>query len=306
MNDNVADITTSPSCCASCGKAANNDVKLKKCTACHLVRYCSVKCQKVHRKQHKRECKKRAAELHDELLFKQTNCTYLGDCPICCLPMPLDPEKYGVWGCCGVTICNGCNYDNQKREVEARQERKCPFCRHPIPKSQAESDMNILKRAEANDPVALKEAGSKRFEEGDNKGALEYWTKAAELGDLEAHYQLSCSYKIGAGVEKDEGKYIHHLEQAAIGGHLPARHNLGSFEGGNGNFKRAVKHWIIAANQGYDNSLATLKKFYGRGIVSKDDFAAALRAHQAAVDATKSPQREEAKATLDVDASLAR
>eukprot|EP00984_Skeletonema_dohrnii_P010457 scaffold4065_cov161-Skeletonema_dohrnii-CCMP3373.AAC.2 len=57
-------------CCASCGTAANDDIKLKKCTACHLVRYCSVKCQKEHRPQHKKECKKRAAELHDELLFK--------------------------------------------------------------------------------------------------------------------------------------------------------------------------------------------------------------------------------------------
>ena len=55
--------------CASCGTTANDDIKLKKCTACHLVRYCSVKCQKDHRPHHKKECKKRAAELHDELLF---------------------------------------------------------------------------------------------------------------------------------------------------------------------------------------------------------------------------------------------
>ena len=33
------------------------------------------------------------------------------------------------------------------------------------------------------------------------------------------------------------------------------------------------------------------------GIVSKADLAAALRAHQAAVDATKSPQRKRAEAT---------
>jgi hypothetical protein len=35
-----------------------------------------------------------------------------------------------------------------------------------------------------------------------------------------------------------------------------------------------------------------LKECYVDGHVSKEDFAAALRAHQAAVDATKSPQRE--------------
>ena len=37
-----------------------------------------------------------------------------------------------------------------------------------------------------------------------------------------------------------------------------------------------------------------LKSCFRGGLVSKEDFAAALRAHQAAVDATKSPQREEA------------
>jgi hypothetical protein len=58
----------------------------------------------------------------------------------------------------------------------------------------------------------------------------------------------------------------------------------------------AVKHWIIAANLGCDHSLKGLKECYKVGRVSKDDFAAALRAHQAAVDATKSPQREAAAA----------
>eukprot|EP00985_Skeletonema_marinoi_P026872 scaffold21234_cov73-Skeletonema_marinoi.AAC.1 len=58
-------------CCASCGTAEVDDIKLKTCTACKSVRYCSIKCQKEHRSQHKRACKKRAAELHDEILFKQ-------------------------------------------------------------------------------------------------------------------------------------------------------------------------------------------------------------------------------------------
>ena len=37
---------------------------------------------------------------------------------------------------------------------------------------------------------------------------------------------------------------------------------------------------------------AMVKNGYADGYVSKEDFAAALRAHQAAVDATKSPRRE--------------
>jgi TPR repeat protein len=83
------------------------------------------------------------------------------------------------------------------------------------------------------------------------------------------------------------------LEEAAIGGHPSARHNLGCEEACNGRLDRAVKHFIIAAKLGYDDSLLTLKKCYSTGHISKeDDFAAALRAHQAAFDATKSPQRE--------------
>jgi hypothetical protein len=65
-------------------------------------------------------------------------------------------------------------------------------------------------------------------------------------------------------------------------------------EGINKRYERAVKHLIIAANLGYDNSLQELKKYYTAGVVSKEEFPVALRAHQSAVDATKSPQREAA------------
>ena len=65
-------------CCASCGKAAVDDVKLKICTACKLVKYCSVECQKNHRPQHKKACKKRAAEIKDDRLFTQPDESYLG------------------------------------------------------------------------------------------------------------------------------------------------------------------------------------------------------------------------------------
>ena len=53
-----------------------------------------------------------------------------------------------------------------------------------------------------------------------------------------------------------------------------------------------MKHFTIAAKLGDDDSLEMVKNGYADGYVSKEDFAAALRAHQAAVDATKSPRRE--------------
>ena len=105
-------------------------------------------------------------------------------------------------------------------------------------------------------------------------------------------------YQDGLGVERDTNEFIHHLEQAAIGGHPDARHNLGCYEARNGRIKRAVKHFIIAASSGNVHSMVTLRREYTYGNISKEDFAATLRAHQAAMDATKSPQREAGEAAL--------
>ena len=98
------------------------------------------------------------------------------------------------------------------------------------------------------------------------------------------------------GVEKDEGKEIHHYEEAAIGGHPGARCMLGDYEWNNNkNAERAVKNWIIAATQGDDDAIKTLMKMFKEGWVKKDVLAATLRAHEAAVNATKSPQRRSQK-----------
>jgi len=151
-----------------------------------------------------------------------------------------------------------------------------------------------MERIEANDPAAMHYKGIEQYRKGDYRSAFGYLMKAAELGDAETQYSLAGMYRKGHGVEKDEGTETYHLEEAAIGGHPFARHNLGCHEWNNDNNERAVKHWIIAANQGYDNSIKALMYVYKIGLISKEEFAAALRANQAAVDATKSPQREAA------------
>ena len=63
--------------------------------------------------------------------------------------------------------------------------------------------------------------------------------------------------------------------------------------GENSRFERAAKHFFIGANLGCDDSMEHLTLLYTRGYVKKDDLALDLRGHQATVDATKSPQREE-------------
>jgi TPR repeat protein len=115
------------------------------------------------------------------------------------------------------------------------------------------------------------------------------------LGDLNAHYKLARLYYEGEGVEKDEKKALHHWVKAAIGGHPIARHSLAVIEMNNGRPERAVKHFIIAANLGDDVSMKALWECYAKGYISKDDLNVTLRTHQAAINATKSPQREAAE-----------
>ncbi len=289
--DEAADIM----CCASCGIAAVDNVKLKKCT-CGLVKYCSIACQKNHRSKHKKMCKKRLAELRDRDLFEQRHATHLGDCPLCCLPLPVHVSECTFMGCCSKRICNGCNYANQIREKkQGLHHAKCAFCRETAPTSFEESRKRCMERVKKNDPVAMLEMGLWSYrEEGDYKTALEYLTKSAELGDAEAHNQLACMYEKGDGVEKDMKKAVYHMEEAALGGHPMARYNLGIQEWNNGSFERAAKHFIIAANLGFHDSLKELRELYADGHASKEDYADALRAYQVAVDAKKSSQREAA------------
>ena len=283
-------------CCASCGIAEGegDDIKLKNCV-CGLVRYCSDACKQIHKSEHEGACKKRVAELRDELLFKQPESTHEGDCPICCLPIPLDLQKSTLSSCCSKRVCDGCNFANLKREREGRLQQKCPFCRIALPGTEEEADVQRMKRIEANDPVATCSMGTKRYHEGDYTAAFEYFTKAAALGDVQAHYQLSWLYHDGTGVEKDEKRAMYYAEMAAIGGHPSARHNLGSFDAENDHYDRAAKHLMIAAKLGFDPSLDSVKELYKAGIVSKDDFTAALRGYQTAIEAAKSPQRKEAE-----------
>ena len=281
--------------CASCGIAEVDDIKLMTCNDCDLVRYCSDKCQQDHRPHHDASCKERAAELRDELLFKQPESSYLGDCPICCLPLSFNNNnKSAMYTCCSKKICKGCEYANKLRQLEGRLEDTCPFCRHPMSKDDEESNTNIMRRIEANDPHAMGHMGKRHWDEGDYDTAFEYLSRAAELGDAHAHFILGHMYSWGQCVETDKKKRLLHLEEAAIAGHPYARQSLAYDEQENERMDRAMKHLIIAANLGYDKAIQMLKNCYISGHVSKEDFAASLRAHQAAVDATKSPLREEA------------
>ncbi|EJK48444.1 hypothetical protein THAOC_32755 [Thalassiosira oceanica] len=291
----VADVVDDT--CANCGKQGSDTVKLKNCTACRLVKYCGVDCQRAHRKQHKTACKQRAAELQDEQLYSHGRERQEGDfCPLCALPIPLPKEDHSFFrACCTKTICRGCSLAAKKRGMF-----DCAFCRAPCPDNDADQLAMIRARVKKKDPEAIYNLGTKYCHgelglQKDMQMAVELWTEASELGSIEAIFNLGNAYFNGDGVQQDEGKAYELYKKAAMQGHVVGRHGLGNHEARKGKYDRAVRHWRISAKMGDEISVENIKKLFMAGVGTKEQYVEALRGYQNAVEEMKSHDRDEAK-----------
>ncbi|EJK74432.1 hypothetical protein THAOC_03889, partial [Thalassiosira oceanica] len=174
----------------------------------------------------------------------------------------------------------------------------------PTPDSDAARLALVRKRVDAKDPVATEFLASSYYDgkyglQPDIPLAVELWTEAAHLGDLHAHYKLGYRYYYGEGVEKDMDRGVRHCQHAAIQGHPTSRHALGIHECDEGNHELAVRHWMISAKLGLEESLNEIKEMFIEGHAKKAQYAEALKGYQNALEETKSPQREEAKACFN-------
>ena len=288
------------SICANCGKESDSN-NMNICNKCKQVKYCNAVCKKKHRSKHKKACKKRAAELHDEKLFKQP--PPAEECPICFIRLPTlhTGRKYKT--CCGKEICSGCSYapvyDNQGNKVD---EKKCAFCRTSYPTSKEEAVERLKKRVEVDDAIAIINLGS-YYANGTNgypqdmDKALELLHRAAELGYASADRSIGYAYDMGNGVEVDKKKAYHYYELAAMKGDLGARHNLGAMDIEAGNMDRATKHYMIAVrSSGYSKSLDGIKQMYSNGHATKEDYKRALQSYQTYLGEIKSVHRDKAAA----------
>ncbi|EJK68273.1 hypothetical protein THAOC_10563 [Thalassiosira oceanica] len=295
MATSCVPVATAAGACANCGREGGDGVKLKNCTACLLVKYCGVDCQKAHRKQHKKACTERAAELKDERLYGQGHERPERDfCPICTLPVQLPTEEHAcVDPCCMKQVCNGCALASMKMGINGR----CEFCRTPRAKNDAESLARIQARVGKNDPDAISYLGDQYSHgrlglEKDAARAVELWTEAAKLGSAEACFQLGVAYSNGDGVEQDVKWGVWYYEKAAMLGDPVARHNLGCYECELGRYDRAVRHLLISAAMGDENSLEDIKKLFKEGHATKSQYAEALKGYRDATEEMKSPDRE--------------
>ena len=298
MND--ADTPTSMAC-ANCGKGEENCGDLKACVACKLVKYCNRECQIAHRSQHKKQCRKRAAELHDGALFKEH--PPREECPICLLPLPLHAAQISFKTCCGKLLCVGCIYAMREEALGRGKNDLCAFCREPNPSSDAERAKRMKKLMDADNSHAFNQlAGC--YATGDMgitqdiAKANELYLRAGQLGNAEAYYNLGNSYRNGRGVEMDKKKAKHFYELAAVAGDVYARHNLAILEGRAGNVHRSFNHFLLCARAGDKDSFDWVKEAFTKGVVTKDEYANTLRAYQQQHDEMKSDQRDKAEAII--------
>ena len=300
------------STCANCGKGEENGTKLKTCTACKLVKYCNRECQIAHRPHHKKECKKRAVELHalelhDEKLFKVP--PKPEDCPICFIQMPSLSTGSKTVSCCGKTICSGCIYADimifespeNRDNYEKMDAPLCPFCRTPSATTEEEDNLRNEKRIEmSDDPVALHNLACSYYcgsgVPQNLQKAIELYSRAGVGGNHAAEHSIGCCFLRGEGVPRDIIKAICFFERAAIGGYTKSRAALGRLEGDLGNKDRALKHHMIAAGFGYTDCLIEIQKLYKNGHATKEDLKNAEKAYQACLDEIKSDQRDKAAA----------
>jgi len=176
----------------------------------------------------------------------------------------------------------------------------CAFCRTPYPDNSADTLAMIQARVEKRDPEAINHLGE-TYTHGslglqkDMRRAVELYTEAAQLGSVEALYNLGVAYELGEGVQQDKAKAAEFYTKAAMQGHVESRYNLANHEGREGNHDRAVKHYLISAKMGLKESVEGIKSMFMAGHSTKEQYAEAMRGYQNAVEETKSHDRDEAK-----------
>ncbi|KAL7550299.1 hypothetical protein ACHAWF_013542 [Thalassiosira exigua] len=231
--------------------------------------------------------------IDDEALFKDPPARE--NCPICTLRLPFG-QGCTYQACCGTIVCGGCIADKENGLV-------CISCRTPRPHSLAEVIKRLQKRMECGDAAAFNALGC--FYKGklggptgiaqDYTKAMSLWMKAGELGHADALGNIAVAYERGLGVKQNAFRANHYTKLAAMKGDVAARHNLGCMEI---DINRKVKHFMISASAGVENSMTLLRTEFKKGNITKCDFEKTLLAYQKSSKEMKSKPREKAAALL--------
>jgi TPR repeat protein len=106
--------------------------------------------------------------------------------------------------------------------------------------------------------------GYQSYLKGDYQAAFEEWLPLAELGDVEAQYNLGVMYDEGTSVAQDLGKAADWYRKAAEQGFVDAQANLGMMyyqgQGVSRDHEQAA-HWLqLAADKGDTEAREILRR----------------------------------------------
>ena len=174
---------------------------------------------------------------------------------------------------------------------------RCPFCRGLPPRTDEEQAALFTKLVErgngkATNGVAIFHATGQLGFKIDTAKTMELFLKSGELGCAIGYLNLADSYYHGKYTGVNIKKAKHYFELAAMLGSVKARYKLTMIEGAAGNKARAFKHILVAARSGDDMSMSEVTEGFKLGMLTKDQYADALRTYQQRSDEMKSVQRD--------------
>lgn len=104
----------------------------------------------------------------------------------------------------------------------------------------------------------LYELGMSFYNDTDYNNAVNYFKQAADLGNIDASYQLGVCYQYGYGVRINYKKSYNYMLVAAENGNKYAQNTVGYYldngYGTNKNFKKAFEWFLKSAEQGYSRA----------------------------------------------------
>ena len=102
--------------------------------------------------------------------------------------------------------------------------------------------------------------------------AVDLYIRSGKLGCAHSYFTLGDAYENGKlGLAVDMEKAVYYYKLGAVAGEHRARYSLGRLEGNAGNGKTAVKHFMISACIGDDDSLNAMRISHASGDATKDD-----------------------------------
>ena len=243
------------------------------------------------------------------------------ECPICCHILPLEGKSCIYNPCCGKLICNGCIVGRQRAQLESTgyiidgitpEEKQfrllmkhwsnlCPFCRS----EDAEGNEGIVKRIlnritirnDEDYTVALTKLGTFYAEGGVGlpqsiQKAEELFQQAYDLDYPPAAFHLFNLYKRHYPDQKE--KMMEYARRGETLGNVGCIEKLFDLAIDSENYTEMTRLCMKAARLGKDYNVM-LMTCYQLELLSKDDLATTLRAHQAINDEIKTLQRGFAK-----------